>query len=63
MAKPREGYHDMFAQIPKTLWHALNDDAEKNDRTATRQLIWILKERYPHAAEAETPAKKGKAKR
>jgi hypothetical protein len=67
MAKPREGYHDLFAQIPKALWQALNVEAEKNLRNATAQLIWILRERYPDAVqtEAEAPpvAKKTKRKK
>jgi hypothetical protein len=58
MAKPREGYHDLFAQIPDELWTALNEDAERNERTATKQLIWILKERYPDAQTEPPPAKK-----
>jgi hypothetical protein len=59
MAVKREGYHDLFAQIPVELWQALNHDAERNERTATKQLIWILRERYPEAAQAAaSPAKK-----
>ena len=63
MAKPREGYHDMFAQIPEALWQALNADAERNMRNATSQLIWILKERYPNASQAAAPAAKKKKKK
>jgi hypothetical protein len=58
MAKPREGYHDMFTQIPEALWQALNEEAARSMRNATTQLIWILQERYPHAAEPVGPAKK-----
>ncbi len=54
MARPKEGYHDLFAQIPKPLWHALCADADANERSATGKLIWILKQRYPDAAQVET---------
>jgi hypothetical protein len=50
MARPKEGYHDLFAQIPDALWEALCDDAAVNDRSATAQLIQGLKKLYPEAA-------------
>jgi hypothetical protein len=63
MAKPREGYHDLFAQIPEELWEALNRDADHNERTATGQLIWILRQQYADGDQVEaTPAKKRKGK-
>jgi hypothetical protein len=64
MAKPRAGYHDVFAQIPKPLWEAMNAEALANLRNATAQLIWILRERYPDAAVAptETAAQPAKGK-
>jgi hypothetical protein len=66
MAKPREGYHDFFAQIPIPLWHALQADAERNMRNATTQFIWILMEHYPDAMQNESEAlaakKRGKNK-
>lgn len=49
MAQPKEGVHNMFAQIPVELWHALNADAEQHQRSATGQLIWILRQQYPDA--------------
>jgi hypothetical protein len=65
MAKPREGYHDVFAQIPEPLWQALSEDAERNERSATGQLIWLLRQQYPDAIQkdappVETPAKRSK---
>jgi hypothetical protein len=46
MAKPKEGHHDCFFQIPDELWEALNKEADENLRSATNQVIWILRERY-----------------
>ncbi len=65
MARPKEGYHDMFAQIPEPLWQALCADASANERSATGQLVWILKQRYPDAfqGEAQTPPAKKTTKR
>jgi hypothetical protein len=55
MAKPKEGYHDMFAQIPEGLWQALADDAERNQRSATGHLIWLLRQQYPNAVIQSSP--------
>jgi hypothetical protein len=48
MAKLKEGYHDGFAQIHEELWQALVEDAERNARSATKPLEWILRRQYPH---------------
>jgi hypothetical protein len=56
MARPKEGFHDLFAQIPEALWQALSADAERNQRSATRQLVWILHQRYPEASAAQSAA-------
>jgi hypothetical protein len=57
----------MFAQLPVELWQALNADAERNDRSATKQLVWILRQQYPQASpgqpEAPPAAKKGRGKK
>jgi hypothetical protein len=63
MAKPRKGYHDLFAQIPDGLWDALNADADANQRTATGQLIWILRQQYPDAPLGEPEAPPAEAKK
>lgn len=49
MAKPKEGHHDLFAQVLEPLWEALYAEAQENKRSVTAQLEWILQERYPHA--------------
>jgi len=38
--------HDLFARIPTYLWDKLSEEAEREDRSATAQLIRILRERY-----------------
>jgi hypothetical protein len=60
----------MFTQIPVELWQALNEDAERNARSATKQLLWILRQQYPDAKpsapdqpEAPPPAKKRRSKK
>jgi hypothetical protein len=61
MAKPKEGFHDLFCQIPEALWQALQAEADSEGRSLTKQLTWILKQRYPGALDAgsaQTP--KGK---
>jgi len=63
MARPKEGFHDLFAQVPDGLWEALAAEAARSQRSITKQLIWILQERYPETVETEAPpAKKGKRK-
>jgi hypothetical protein len=47
MAKPRDGFHDLFAQIPDQLWTALGEEADENEVSITAMLIRILRERYP----------------
>lgn len=42
----KEGLHDLFARIPKELWAALQKEAQSQARSATAQLIVILRERY-----------------
>lgn len=42
----KDGYHDLFARIPETLWEALRDEASRENRSATAQLIRLLRERY-----------------
>lgn len=61
MAK-KPGHHDLFATVPVELWRALCADAEANQRSATGQLIWILREKYPEAKRqrpGEEPKRKG----
>jgi hypothetical protein len=55
MAVPREGYHDFFLQIPDELWEALKADAQKNRRSATGHLLWMLQERFPDAVPEPAP--------
>ena len=47
MAKPKKGFHDLFAQIPEPLWAALSTEADKEQRSITAQLVHLLRERYP----------------
>lgn len=42
----KEGLHDLFARIPKELWAALKQEAKSQARSATAQLVVILRERY-----------------
>ena len=46
MAKPREGYHDLFAQIPTAYWDLLCEDAEIIGCSATQVLIRLLRRNY-----------------
>ena len=39
-------YHAVYMHIPEWLWGALGAEAIEQDRSATKQLIQILKERY-----------------
>jgi hypothetical protein len=55
MAKPKEGFHDLFAQVPEELWQALSDEANREQRSVTGQLIYILRQRYPDVSK-EPPA-------
>jgi hypothetical protein len=55
MAAKREGFHNWLVQLPKSLWEALNREAEREERTATAQLAFILKQRYPEAAPPPRP--------
>ena len=60
MAKPKEGFHDLFAQIPEELWQALAAEADREQRSITGQLIYLLKQRYPDAetGQSQPPDKK-----
>jgi hypothetical protein len=60
MARPKAGFHDLFAQVPDALWDALAQEAAQSQRSITKQLVWILQERYPDAAANEPPAKKAR---
>ena len=65
MATPRDGYHDLFAQVPEDLWQALRAEAEAEERSATAQLIYILRGRYgrpepPRQPPAPRPGRKRK---
>lgn len=63
MAVKREGYHDLFAQIPDECWQALCAEADAENRSATAQLIRLLKERYGLRSQDKTApdhTKKGK---
>ncbi len=42
----KEGIHDLFARIPKELWEALCAESKQEERSATAQLIHILRQRY-----------------
>lgn len=63
MAKPREGFRDFFAQIPEALFEALRRDAEQSQRTVTGQLIWLLRQQYPDAAQTLSSAEPAKPAR
>ncbi len=39
-------YHDLFARIPEWIWQALRDEAERENRSATAQLVHLLSQRY-----------------
>ncbi len=56
MAKPKEGYHDLFAQVPEPLWQALAAEADREERSITSQLVYILKQRYEDAEAGPAPA-------
>lgn len=58
MAKPKEGFHDLFAQIPEPLWQALSAEADQEQRSITGQLIYLLRQRYPDAAQEEPERKR-----
>lgn len=65
MPKPREGFHDLVTQIPEELWRALCGEAGTESRSATGQLIHILRQRYGDAdmAAEEKPAKTKRGKK
>ncbi len=42
----KENEHDLFARVPKELWEALRSEAKAQQRSATAQLIVILRQRY-----------------
>ncbi len=42
----KEGEHDLFARIPADLWEKLRAEAREENRSATAQLIVILRQRY-----------------
>ena len=42
----KEGMHDLFARVPESLWEALRDEARRENRSATAQLIKMLRDRY-----------------
>jgi hypothetical protein len=46
MPRPKPGYHDVTVQIPEELWVALVEEGEREQRSATAQLTYILSLRY-----------------
>lgn len=46
MTKEREGFHNMFVQIPSVLWDALAADADTSGASVARILTEILRRHY-----------------
>lgn len=46
MSSRKEGYHDAYLRMPVEVWEALREEAEREERSATAQLVHILRERY-----------------
>jgi hypothetical protein len=42
----KKDHHDMLARLPEAVWAALADEARREDRSATAQLVYILRTRY-----------------
>lgn len=42
----KENFHDMFCRVPEVVWEALKKEAERENRSATSQLVHILAKRY-----------------
>jgi hypothetical protein len=55
--------HDFFLRLPEPLWEALNQSADADQRSATQQAIWILKQHLEAAPPPSPPAKKKKPKK
>jgi hypothetical protein len=63
VAKPKEGFHDFFAQIPEELWQALADEAMREDRSITSHFVHILRQRFPHVAVGQPRAPRGRPRK
>lgn len=46
MTKSREGYHNLFVQIPDVCWAALDADARERGESVARTLAHILQRHY-----------------
>jgi hypothetical protein len=63
MAKPKPGHHDLLAQVPDPLWEALADEAARERRSITQQLIHILSQRYSSVVVPQPGRRPGGEKR
>jgi hypothetical protein len=47
--------HDLFARIPKELWERLQARAKENQRSVTKEVVWMLMQ---HLKDSARSAKK-----
>ncbi len=53
--------HDLFCRIPEWVWQALRDEAERENRSATAQLVHLLSKRYKSQCQEHSPRANGQA--
>ena len=46
MTKERQGFHNLFVQIPDVIWDALNGEADETGEAVTRIVTELLRKRY-----------------
>lgn len=46
MTKERQGFHNLFVQIPEAIWDALDGEADETGETITKIVTEMLRKRY-----------------